>query len=768
MKTTLLTKNLLVALGYFVGALLGGIAIGASPQASPIWPAAGIALAAVFLYGNKILPGLFIGALLAQFYSFQDLSTLDKILDSLLMGVIFALASTAQAFLGLWLINKNHIKHQDPLIDDHKILKFLFYGGFVSTTLAATIATIILLTNSIIALDESPITWVTWWIGDSVGVYIFTPFILAFFAKPKLIWKQRIKTVVIPQMVILICLLTITMLSVKQEQHLHKITFDNAVSRFHGTLVNDLADYLLVSKILKGIFDSSLFVSKEEFSTFTAPLLARHSNLLALEWIPLVRDKDRKKFEQEIGNGFSILESTLDRQLIPAKKQAYYYPILYAEPINKNRKILGFDIINNPNAEKLLNKIKETRQTLFSSPIWLLQDNAKMTAYIVYSPVYNKKDPLILQGVVASVFKINQTINQLYSIKDSLFNLQIEDQKQIVYSNYPKDLPHGISFDLMQQERSIDLTNRQLIIRYIPSINHLQHQKTWTVWLLLLGGFLFSSVSSIGLLMLTGHSLRTENLIKQRTAELSTAKKTLQNQNKKLQQANKEVLLAVKAKDIFLSNMSHELRTPLNAVLGFAQILEMEPLSKENTESVQYILKSGQHLLHLINDVLDLTAITSGNLPFILENIAIDKIVKDCLIILRPLADKKGVTINTQNISPCYITADSRRLQQVIINLLSNAIKYNHPQGSISLSLDSINNRVRLKITDTGIGITKNKLKDVFVPFNRLGQEMSTIEGTGIGLTICKELVKEMSGEIGVESQEGIGSTFWVEFDCIS
>lgn len=239
-----------------------------------------------------------------------------------------------------------------------------------------------------------------------------------------------------------------------------------------------------------------------------------------------------------------------------------------------------------------------------------------------------------------------------------------------------------------------------------------------------------------------------------------------------LQAAKEEAEAASRAKSEFLSAMSHELRTPLNAVLGFAQLLAVsrrDPLTPKQIEHVEHIRRSGNHLLTLINEVLDLARIESGTLTLTPEALAIAMVVQDCLGIAQPLASTAGVRIE---VSPSVIRAprvyaDYTRLKQVIINLLSNAIKYNVPDGSVTISVASgqgeLADRVRVMIADTGRGIPQGRLTDLFQPFNRLGVEASGIEGTGIGLKVTRDLVLKMGGTIGVDSQEGTGSTFWFE-----
>ena len=221
------------------------------------------------------------------------------------------------------------------------------------------------------------------------------------------------------------------------------------------------------------------------------------------------------------------------------------------------------------------------------------------------------------------------------------------------------------------------------------------------------------------------------------------------------------------AKSEFLSSMSHELRTPLNAILGFAQLIETglpapTPLQQR---SVAQILKAGWYLLDLINEILDLTMIESGKMSLSLEPIPLAEVLRESKAMIEPQASKRGIQVSFPPLAALsVVTADRTRLKQVLINLLSNAIKYNREGGSVMVQCAPASaGRIRISITDTGLGLSADNLRQLFQPFNRLGQEAHVGEGTGIGLVMSKRLVELMGGVIGVDSTVGVGSVFWIE-----
>lgn len=237
----------------------------------------------------------------------------------------------------------------------------------------------------------------------------------------------------------------------------------------------------------------------------------------------------------------------------------------------------------------------------------------------------------------------------------------------------------------------------------------------------------------------------------------------------KLHKAIDDANRANEAKSIFLSSVSHELRTPLNSILGFAQVLKNDPnvpLTNMQRQSVELILSSGNHLLELINDILDLSRIETGMLSVSPEIVLVDSVIAEVIAIIKSFAEKYYVTIIDKFVlSGVYIMADCTRLRQVMTNLLTNAVKYNRKNGSVSVSYELRDKDIlRIKVEDTGYGIPEDKLGLLFQPFSRICKELTNIEGTGIGLAITRRLVELMGGHIGVESVVGKGSTFYVDF----
>ncbi|MEW6759446.1 MAG: ATP-binding protein [Pseudomonadota bacterium] len=251
-----------------------------------------------------------------------------------------------------------------------------------------------------------------------------------------------------------------------------------------------------------------------------------------------------------------------------------------------------------------------------------------------------------------------------------------------------------------------------------------------------------------------------EQRVDERTLQLALA-------NAELANAIEEARSANQAKSAFLSSMSHELRTPLNAILGFAQILTSDSLPstlEQKKEFANHILKSGRHLLTLINEILDLAKVESGTVTLSMEPVALADTLQETRTMVEPIAAGRGVRVLYPDVPGAVVLADRTRLKQVLLNLLSNAVKYNREAGAVVLSCEQVGpTRIRLSVQDTGAGLDADQVASLFQPFNRLGQEGGQQEGTGIGLVVTKRLVELMGGEIGVTSSPGVGSVFWIE-----
>ncbi|NOQ36478.1 MAG: response regulator [Methylococcaceae bacterium] len=761
-----------LVLAYLIATQIGKLLTIAPTGASPFWPAAGIALTGCYLYGFRAAIAIFLGEFLAQVYQSFITTALDDLSSLLPLAFSLASASSAQAYLGASFLKYN-LPYQDPLIDDSSITRFVLIA-IICCAISPTIGTSIFLINGVISDNEYLLTWLTWWIGDSIGVIIFTPLLLIFFAPPRKIWRQRIKTVAVPISVTFLVIFLLFFSIEKLEQNRLETLFANQVLPLHKTLENDVSHIVKSAKIMKALFDSSEQVNRAEFHSLTAPLLKQHKAITALEWIPKVEHKNRERFESIQGENVRITEKNSSAQMVPAAAATKYFPILFLEPYHANKKAFGFNVLSNPLAKENLRLAQTSKKLTSSVPLQLVQDTEQVYSYIIYAPVFNKhtitEDFL---GVTATVLRPKDIIeNILNSFNQHYFTLSIYDQKQLIYRCHKSKTQAQSSGNPIKIVKHISIANRKLTAIYTVTNDFYTIKASWNLWLTMTSGLLFCSFAVITLLMLTGRTLKTELLVEKRTSELKDTQSQLTEKNIFLSEVLVESLEANESKSIFLANMSHELRTPLNAILGFSQIMSLEKnLTAKQYKKLQIINRSGEHLLDLINDVLDIAKIESGHARLSIKEFNLLQIVSDLQYMFQEKVSDKCLILDVKysDTMPISLFGDRIKLKQILVNLIGNAIKFTQ-NGRVILRINHQlmnNNNIRcyFEIEDTGCGIAKEEVVNIFRNFEQASITKEGDEGTGLGLTISQHFVELMGGKISVESQVNQGSCF--KFDIL-
>jgi signal transduction histidine kinase/CheY-like chemotaxis protein len=340
------------------------------------------------------------------------------------------------------------------------------------------------------------------------------------------------------------------------------------------------------------------------------------------------------------------------------------------------------------------------------------------------------------------------------------------DADRLLFATTP-DVP--LTGDVASKVVPIGTDNWLLVVKTKhPLVGSFADKSPWYV----LGfGLLTALLISALVNMMSRRRVYALALVDERTAELRDALLAKERLEEGQRQAREAAEAANQSKSDFLSRMSHELRTPLNAVLGFAQLLETEDLSEADHDSVKQIIKGGRHLLDLINEVLDITRIESGKFQLSPEPVLAAGVLADIVELTRPLAAQANIQLlsaPTTSASETHVLADRQRLKQILLNLVSNAIKYNRPGGTVALSCEVVErNRLRINVRDTGPGIRPEHLDLLFTPFERLGAEQTSVEGSGIGLALSRRLATALGGTLDVDTELGRGSTFWVELPVV-
>ncbi|WP_404356595.1 EAL domain-containing protein [Methylotuvimicrobium sp. KM1] len=538
--------NVVASLSYIVGGCLGTLLAIPPSGVSPVWPASGIALALILVYRVRVLAGVFFGALFVQVYAFLDHSSVEMIVGSMVIGSAVSVACCVQALVGATLIER-WVGIGDSLTEDRRILRFMLLGGPLACLVAPAVGVTVLWIRGVITGDDILLSWGTWWIGDTIGVLIFTPFVLTFIGEPRSSWRVRRNYVAYPLVLLVLLVIGVFQYANRQESLRIESVFERQAMLFHNAFSVLVQDHIGTNEILKGLFDSADPISKEGFKIFTAPLLDKHPGLVALEWMAHVPASERDRFENSQNEGFAIREPDEFGRMVSAGPRMSYLPITFLEPLEGNEKALGYDIFVNPIASSAVENARDRGVPAVTGKLKLVQDgHADKSGIVIYSPVYERFQPvdtiesrrLHFKGVAATVFRIDDLVSIVLSnLPDMQLLIRISDHDSMLFSNFPERPTHKVIDLPLKIAERIEVGDRVWNILYEPSGQFFHNHLSWSVWWLLLGGFLFTGLTGIGLLMLTGRTLRMEEEVKNRTLELKRSNASLAESESQLRLA---------------------------------------------------------------------------------------------------------------------------------------------------------------------------------------------------------------------------------------
>ncbi|MGZ8199869.1 MAG: response regulator [Methylosarcina sp.] len=700
---------ILIAGAYFLLGMFGEMFKVLPSNSGGFWPPAGIALGAMLLMGKRIWPGIFIGNFCISAYAFGFNEASVPIYFATGMGAVLS------AWVGACAIER-FVGFPNPLTDEVSILTFMFVGGPLSCLIPATVGITAMYLKDIISLTEIPVNWFNWWIGDTMGVLVFTPILLIFFSEPRQIWSQRLNSVGFPLVLTfgLVALLHVYVRQVEEKQQQQQ--FVDQTTTLSQALINRIQSNIQAIEAVRNFFYGSQKVEESEFTLFTRQSLSQFREIVEVSWI----DFDP--------NGGS--------------KVAFTSSLKQAENIQ--------GVLNPSLPENIIRMIK--RVSLRPGKMVITIDNGK--AWLI-TPVFIEKetDETHLLGLIlTSVSLADMVQSAFHNLKTEgcLLTISIADsdglEKGIIYADSEIDFARY----KVGRQFSATIANqyRWLFTFYRDSViaNSRIH---WPLWWVLISGLLFTSFLGMGLLTLTGRYFRTESIVEERTTALRQAKEAAETANI--------------TKSQILANISHELRTPLNGILGFTQLLQKKSsFSEEDKKKIQIIRQCSEDLLTLITGILDISSFQSNQMKLGASEFDFHAFLTQIMEIFELQAKEKQLELIVENnVTPRYLVGDDKRIRQIIMNLLDNAFKYTD-KGRITVSSSYQNGHLLLSVRDTGSGIAEKDLEKIFKPFEQINESDYAKPGVGLGLAITHELVNIMGGGISVKSQHGIGSVFSV------
>lgn len=763
--------NLLLACLYFLTGHIG-LALAAAPNfATIVWPASGIALAWVLLFGFRFAAGVALGSFAVNVFEAVRALKLGVFDVNYLVPLSIGLGAAAQASVGAWLI-KRYATYPDPLHTPLNVFKILFLGGVLATLLNSTWSVSILYITHAITKELLMQSWFVWWVGDSIGVFVFTPMLLTLGLPQPFFNKTRAFLVSFVSITTFALAALIFILAVELEKRDRLADFKARTQQVIQQLHQRLKEYENFSLFAQGFFAGSEFVTDQEFKRFSVAWLDKHAEIQAVEWAPKILSAQRTVWEEvqskHFGHPVMIMErggTQRDLLLVRAQERPFYFPLLYLEPWYDNQVVFGFDTQSNKGSEALLAKITENDRPLLSVPLKLMQ--TKENGSLLYTPIYENDQPKTfehLKGLLVVVLKNEKMLAKVYDeLVGKSFIIWVKDKGtgQNIYGLAP--LSHDqkkLEALGLYSQTSIEFGQRIWTIDIWPSEQKLASYQSWLTWLVLVVGLLSTSLAISYTLISTGHRQSLETAIQEKTQALT-------KQNRQLSIARQEADKANAAKSLFLANISHEIRTPMSGVLGMTELLRDTHLSVQQQQYLQVIYASGKAMLSIINDILDYSKIEAGKMEVEQIDVDLGEVLLECSSIFYMIAEQKGIDfiVNIEPNAPTLVQTDPTRLKQVLLNLLSNAFKFTN-YGQVNLHVyqqNPLDTWIYIQVADTGIGISAEQQQKLFSAF---GQADSTTTrqfgGTGLGLSISKQLIELMHGQIIVESALGKGSSFIV------
>ncbi|HKH46772.1 MAG TPA: CHASE domain-containing protein [Thermoanaerobaculia bacterium] len=851
-----------------------------------IWPPAGIALAAILLGGRRLWPGVWLGSI-ATVALTAPLETGDPgaFLQWAVITAVLAAGATLQAIFSAALVRR-FTRDRNPLDRQRDVLSLLFWGGLAGSWVSATWGTAIQYLTS--HLDTSLIlfSWGTWWVGDAIGTLIAAPVVLLW-AERRPAWLRRRLSVTLPlAATFALSIILFAYASRREEEALRSAFMERAQALGSAVRASceDHLDALHSVSLVLGMLPS---IGPRDFHTIVAGELAHRPSIQALSWNPRISRDQRAAIEAgRLGPaGFRITERDAQGKLLPAAQREEHVPVLYIEPLEGNRKALGFDVASEPVRREALDRARDTGDVAASARIRLVVEDEESSAVLLFSPVYasgmvpetveqRRSD---LRGYATAALRLRRLVTTSVSglrfdgLTFALVDTEAKGDQRLLYAD-PLWTSRSEARLPEWRERFL-MGGRRWEVHVAATPLPPATRRSWRASLVLATSLVFTGLLGAFLLVVTSRATQVEELVVSRTAELQrellehrrtgevlsasearyraifdhmiggmmtfdnesriesinpAAQRIFRYSEEELvgrsvalvmadapesgqdaflrkvhrtaigrvtewqgRRKNGEIFpfevalfgfdtplgerFAANIQDIserrevdrlkseFVATVSHELRTPLTSIRGSLGLLAAGvagEIPSQGRELVRLAERNAVRLTALINDILDFERLDSGRAQMQLAEVGLQPLFEQSVESVRAFADEQEISLVSLP-TRARVLADADRIVQVLVNLLSNAIKFS-PQGrEVRMWTEEQGSRMRISVKDQGRGIPATHSQHIFERFAQV--EAADKRGTGLGLAICKAIVEHHGGRIGVESEVGVGSTFWFE-----
>lgn len=521
--------NLLLTLTYALTGYLALLLSIAPGYVAAVFPPSGIALAALLIWGWRLTPGIWLGAVVMSGWILLPHQPQVEPIHWLAL-VLLGTGATLKALLGKYLIQR-FVSMPLSLSEDRSILRFLVLGGPVACMVSATIGVTALWLAGVLQYADLPFGWWTWWTGDSLGVLLFAPVMLALFGKPNYLWRRRRTTVALPLLLTMLGLVFIFFQTSRWENERILDNFNEQAQNLVHRLETQLAMYEEILSGIERLFAASDYVGRNEFLLFVAGYFDRYPGLQALEWLPSVHDAERAHFEamnrEEGLTDFIIRERDVAGQLVTAAQRALYFPVTYVAPMKGNEPAIGYDVFSDAQRRAALESARDTGRAAATAPTVLVQEVHRPAAMLVFQPVYRHGADLrtpdarraALEGMLLMIVRIPHVVETIFKPEQHAgYSLAVID----VTDSPPGEVYYGVA----QPDTSLSfnvpfaMAGRQLKLVVTASADYVAAHRQWQAWTILAVGLFATSLLGGFLLSVTGRAEATSQLVEQRTREL--------------------------------------------------------------------------------------------------------------------------------------------------------------------------------------------------------------------------------------------------------
>jgi diguanylate cyclase (GGDEF)-like protein/PAS domain S-box-containing protein len=545
-----LVRTLLLAAAYYIAGRLALLLAIPPGYATAIWPAAGVALAGLLVFGNRAWPGIWLASFCINLPTALDTSTVDTILRSVLMASALGAGASVQALAGAWLVRRT-IDYPIPFAKEIQIGKLLALGGPIGCLVSASMGMATLWLTGAVQWADVPFSWLTWWVGDTLGVLVFMPLFLTWIARPEQLSRRK-KILISMPIALLFAMVTVLFVQASAlEQHRIRVEFERRADRVAQSLVTRFTGYTEVLRAVADFFQASAVVDRQAFHDFTAGSLSRYPGLQALAWDARVTGPGRSAYEDVIGRdgkpGFRIREEDSRGVLVNAPSRPEYFPVTFIEPLAANLPAVGFDAASEPSRREAMALARDSGAPAATAPVNLVQHPGDPSGILIYLPVF---PPHVahatvgprretLRGYAVAIFRADDFMTRfLRKVDTQGLRLQVYDIADQGAGRllYPK-AGHATTrdggataYDALVRRSTVDVAGRRWQIDFYLPPEQLAKHRSWLAWSVMAAGMLFTALCSVFLLLAVGRTVAIEQEVGSRTAELEASNQALQAQ----------------------------------------------------------------------------------------------------------------------------------------------------------------------------------------------------------------------------------------------